>query len=275
MSTKLKLVNNAIGWSVSFGYIGLLETCFRLHVAEMPIPGPRGFFVLICICASLNMLSHTAVVIGVLNDTYAVNILLGVGFDVATTVLYLTMWREILALNTVLMSTTPLSFFLGIVCLLITALQWLTHVRALLLSYSAARLKSVVKVALNNVCGEPEPAYVHHLFAFTDTAYHMFHTMVAMRLLGWRQGLITFAALTIIVATGFVVSNGGKSPPKKKLPPNILKINKEGRLVCSCDVCKGENKAFSIDLLHGKLCAMWFQSFGQLCGMLDDLDKKS
>ena len=274
MSTKL--INNAIGWSVSFGSIGLLEACFRLHVAEMPIPaGPRGFLILIC--ASLNMLSHTAVVIGVLNDTYVVSILVGVTFDVATTVLYLTMWREILALNTVLMPTTASTFLLGIVCLLITAVQWFTHVRALLLAYSTARLKSVVRVAWNNVCGEPGPAYVHHLFAFTDTAYHMFHTMVAIRLVGcWPHGIITFAALTIIVTTtGFVVSDGGKSPPNNKLPPSILKINKEGRLVCSCDVCKGENKAFSIDLLHGKLCALWFQSFGQLCGMLDDLDKKS
>jgi hypothetical protein len=166
----------------------------------------------------------------------------------------------------------------GTVGFAVTLTQWLTHIRALLLSSSATRLQSVVKSAWNNLRGEPGRSYQDHLFAYTDLGYHVFHILTALRLVGWslRTGLLILATLTAVVIAIFLGgSNWSTSPPENQLPPGLLRIAKEGKPVCNCHVCAGGSNmnAFSIDVKLFQLCEFWFQSFGQLCNILDDLEQ--
>jgi hypothetical protein len=170
---------------------------------------------------------------------------------------------------------------LGTACFAVTLLQWLTHIRALLLSSSATRLQSVVKSAWNNLRGEPGQSYQDHIFAYTDLGYHVFHTLAALRIVGWslRTGLMILGTLTAVVIAIFLGgSNWSTSPPENLLPPGLLRISKEGKQVCSCHVCCAggagtKEKAFSIDMTRFQLCDLWFQSFGQMCTILDDLEQ--
>eukprot|EP00545_Synedropsis_sp_CCMP1620_P001405 CAMPEP_0119027696 /NCGR_PEP_ID=MMETSP1176-20130426/37585_1 /TAXON_ID=265551 /ORGANISM="Synedropsis recta cf, Strain CCMP1620" /LENGTH=288 /DNA_ID=CAMNT_0006983669 /DNA_START=199 /DNA_END=1062 /DNA_ORIENTATION=- len=279
--------NTAVGASFAIAYVCVLETVFQLAFAVEDLPTPKNsrfIGILVLLSACFNTLSHTAVVVGVLNDTYVVSILIGVGFDVLSTVLYLCMWWVLASSNAPTAGGEPTKtpapavlVLLEGLCLAITLLQWLTHIRALLLSSSAARLQSVVTSAWNNLRGEPGPSYQDHVFAYTDLAYHIFHTAVAVRLVfGWRSTDLVIrmlgVALTTIVVAIFLLGNRNlsTSPPNNQLPPGLLQISKEGKPVCSCDVCAiHDNKAFSIDFFRCELCQLWFQSFGQMCHILE------
>lgn len=279
--------NMAIGASFAAGYIYSLETVFQLVAADLSNSNLQlvGTYVLMAAC--LNVLSHTAVVVGALNDTYVFSILIGVGFDVFSTMLYLNMWREVLLTRSPgegrlweEESVSPVVLVvLGSVCCAVTLLQWLSHVRALLLSSSATRLKSVVRSAWNNLRGKPGLSYEDHLVAFTDLGYHIFHMSVAIRLVGWRTSLVLLGLLvTVAVAIFFGGGNFSTSLPENQLPPGLLRISKDGKPVCSCEVCLASgqsSKAFSIDLMRWQLCQLWFQSFGQVCNLLDDLELES
>ena len=47
----------------------------------------------------LNVVSHSAVVLGALNDTYVLSILVGVGFDVITRILQLIWWLSLIHIS--------------------------------------------------------------------------------------------------------------------------------------------------------------------------------
>lgn len=170
-----------------------------------------------CAASFLNVLSHAAVALGVLNDTYVLSILLGVGFDVFTRILQLVWWVWLTlpatkaattttktpqnAISTAI-TTTPL--FL-LVLSVFYVYHMIVHVRALCMNWSLERLQSVLEGALNNLRGIPGKRYLDHFFAYTDLGTHLLAFGLSAALLRREEGGLLLVAGSLLALAGISV----------------------------------------------------------------------
>ena len=187
-----------------------------------------------CAASFLNVLSHSAVALGVLNDTYVLSILVGVGFDVFTRILQLVWWvwmtrtlpetsstRLPLSVQTIrsfeestfvidspASRNTDSTQALLLVMVFFYVYHMIVHVRALCMNQSLSRLQSVLKSALNNLKGIPGEGYSDHLFAYTDLGTHLLVFGLSALLLEKEGALLGAVGLLVVLAwiSGAVLS---------------------------------------------------------------------
>ena len=183
----------------------------------------------------LNVVSHSAVVLGALNDTYVLSILVGVGFDVITRILQLIWWIQIttttiiisfqrqeedinnninININTNINTNTNTNanyYNTILLCSVLTITyiyHMIIHVRALRMNYSYERLSSVLTGALNNLRGIPGDKFQDHLFAYSDLGSHILPLCLSIILLHKQKALFTsFTVLALLIfMSSFAVS---------------------------------------------------------------------
>eukprot|EP00531_Pseudo-nitzschia_arenysensis_P003088 CAMPEP_0116129642 /NCGR_PEP_ID=MMETSP0329-20121206/8028_1 /TAXON_ID=697910 /ORGANISM="Pseudo-nitzschia arenysensis, Strain B593" /LENGTH=302 /DNA_ID=CAMNT_0003623913 /DNA_START=9 /DNA_END=920 /DNA_ORIENTATION=- len=231
-----------------------------------------------CAASFLNVTSHAAVALGVLNDTYVLSILVGVGFDVLTRVLQLVWWIKMTANltseSTEKESTTSLFLLLLVI---FYVYHMIIHVRALFLNKSLSRLKTVLMGALNNLRGIPGEAYLDHLFAYTDLGTHLFALWLSFLLLQ-AEGAIFLAVgcLGLLAGISYVIlSQIPFSESSDKELAFMIKVvgttEEATTITCSCRACKTRQErldsnspvSFTVGARDG-ICQLWLASFGQL-----------
>ena len=126
-------LEKVVGFSVLAGYLVGFATTGQ--IAFPSILDAR----LVVFLSFFNVISHMAVIWNLLNDAYVISILVGVGYDLACSALY--------------MQYTSTSSLLGMWLLG----DFLLHLRALFLYTSLDRMQSVVKAASNNLKSIPGP----------------------------------------------------------------------------------------------------------------------
>ena len=218
-----------------------------------------------------NVISHTAVVMNLLNDGLLISILLGVSFDVVSCVVYFWSIRNN-PLNISLMIWTSGTFSL--------------HLRALLLSTSLNRASAVVTSAVNNLRGIPGPWLSDHLFAYTDLGLHMSFFILAIReTIGKGStskaiGLaISFIAPLILLFRQFLAPLPNSHPKSNadgtyRQPPiaQLHVLHNKARPVCDCKVCR-QQTAFSVAPPY--LCELWYCNFEELLVKIEQAQKHS
>jgi len=267
----------------------------------------------VLLCASLNSVSHFKVVSGQLGDAYTVSILLGVGFDVLSTMVYASYWFEFGGLDSrrSINDLSPqLLLMKMVICggFVFATTLLMIHVRALFyMASSMTCLKSVVTSAWNNVKGDPGPWYLDHLFAYSDWGYHIFHVKyVAQHTQLVHDSFMSakvvngLLALTAGVASMFILychlervtreqeqhlGSSRQAPPPASTCTSLLRVaypntsqlfnkrNQCAKPICHCPACQG-TRAFCLDWQRGQLCTLWFQSFGQLCSIIHTLEQE-
>jgi hypothetical protein len=123
---------------------------------------------IVLVCAWLNVVSHMTVVMNCLNDGLVISILVGVGFDLASSVLYLCYTHHRPSWLYYLWSIWDLTI----------------HLRALLFFRSVDRMQAVVTSATNSLKGNPGPYYLDHFFAYTDAGKHILYLGMAIQSCG-------------------------------------------------------------------------------------------
>lgn len=225
----------------------------------------------------LNVLSHSGVVLGALNDTYVISILIGVGFDVMTRILQLIWWVDITrssffreVVSTEMIDERKICNTVGFLAVLTTIYTYhmIIHVRALRLNVSLERLNTVLIGALNNLRGIPGDKFHDHLFAYTDLGAHLLPLGLSVVLLKGRQELwAAFRALVFLITLSYVALS---RIPFNKLD-SIPRIGESlrGKITCSCSACnrrskrKGEESSFTFNI-HDGICILWLYSFEDL-----------
>ena len=263
-----------------------------------PLPSCRH---LVLVASFLNSASHTAVILNLLEDTMIISILIGVSFDVLSELLYLSFWVQLsqritLPTTFVLLYATYATYHLAV------------HVRALLMTRSFRRLESVVRSAYHNIIGYPgDSYYIDHVFAFSDTAFHLFHLgVVSVHVVGLGKSVqIIGAALMVVMLVALVVAGlmggqrtiaGGQSTENGDTPSLHLKqqdkpcnmLSRRGdQPICSCKTCvqvaESANgttpraTAFCIRVqgLSLLVCDLWKKSFREALSMIDDRNTKA
>mmetsp|Transcript_51 Transcript_51/g.66 ORF Transcript_51/g.66 Transcript_51/m.66 type:complete len:297 (+) Transcript_51:72-962(+) len=225
----------------------------------------------------LNVASHSGVVLGALNDTYVISILIGVGFDVMTRILQLIWWMDITwssffreALSTEMIDEMKLCSTVGFLAVLTTIYTYhmIIHVRALRLNASVERLNNVLIGALNNLRGIPGEHFNDHIFAYTDLGAHLLPLGLSVVLLKRRQELwAAFRALVFLITISYVALS---RIPFNKLD-SIPRIDESarGKVICSCSACERRTKRKSKDSsftfnIHDGICILWLYSFENL-----------
>mmetsp|Transcript_53041 Transcript_53041/g.158740 ORF Transcript_53041/g.158740 Transcript_53041/m.158740 type:complete len:339 (-) Transcript_53041:473-1489(-) len=274
---------------VAFNSSALAEG--RRLVQDESLPA-LTFLVTVVFGASIvNGVTHIAVVLNLLDDALVLSILVGVGFDVASQVLSSGMWTLLFLLEFVpswrgLLSSngnssqdfSAVDVALLVMLALSYSYQLTMHVRALFLSASFERLVTVVKSAQNNLVGDPGPAYRDHIFAFVDTAFHMFQVACT----GWMLGMAGMAgaargltrALMVVGSASCILTLRPSERKDVGAHEASIASGKGGRLVCRCCSCKDSYKgsvAFSVDIWQGQLCHLWFLTFRQLLGLVESM----
>ncbi len=236
-----------------------------------------------CAASFLNVTSHAAVAMGVLNDTYVLSILVGVGFDVLTRVLQLVWWIQIttnLPSNEIENdSMTSLFLFLLVVFYIY---HMIVHVRALFLNKSLSRLQTVLIGALNNLRGIPGEAYLDHIFAYTDLGTHIFALWLSVRFLQAESKMfLAVVCLGLLAGISYVVlSQIPFSDNTDKELASMIKVvvgtENGATILCSCRACKTKQErldsnsspvSFTVNPRDG-ICQLWLASFGQLTEVL-------
>lgn len=192
------------------------------------------FHASICAASFLNVLSHSAVALGALNDTYVLSILVGVGFDVFTRILQLVWWiwmtrtlpettstrlmlsvpkicsfeESTLVIDNPVPDNTNSTQALLLVMVFFYVYHMIVHVRALCMNQSLSRLQSVLKSALNNLKGIPGEGYSDHFFAYTDLGTHLLAFGLSALLLEKEGALMGAMGLLVVLAgiSGVVLS---------------------------------------------------------------------
>ena len=248
---------------------------------------PSIFAKVVLACSTLNVFSHSAVVLGWLNETVVLSILIGVTFDVSSIFFYVGMWGYISGrifsndYKVVQQKLWASSIFVTIY-FLSTTYHLIIHVRAMRMSHSFHRMKSVVQSALNNIKGEPGNAYIDHLFAYTDLGAHLSQLLASFIFLGpsraFATELITLILLALIYAIHVHVSNITKRSNiwfdeiSIKDRKNTITY-RNGEIVCLCNTCQ-RNKNFAalnISFRDKSLCNLWFCTFSELLSKLSSV----
>mmetsp|Transcript_19229 Transcript_19229/g.29713 ORF Transcript_19229/g.29713 Transcript_19229/m.29713 type:complete len:322 (-) Transcript_19229:191-1156(-) len=140
---------------------------------------------LICLASALNVVSHLAVAMGALDDTYVLSIILGVGFDVMTRILQLIWWMSLTSSAEAVkdISTIRLQATLSVMYVY----HMIIHARAISAFTCQPCLRSdiqtVIAGALNNIRGIPGEQWGDHLFAYTDLGSHFLAFGLSLALL--------------------------------------------------------------------------------------------
>ena len=256
-----------------------------------PLPSCRH---LVLIASFLNSASHTAVILNLLEDTMIISILIGVSFDVLSELLYLSFWARLSQMPSIHL---PKPFvLLYAIC---ATYHLAVHVRALLMTRSFRRLESVVRSAYHNIIGYPgDSCYVDHFFAFSDTAFHLFHLgVVSVHLVGLGKSVqIIGAALMVVMFLGFAsvgviggnwpsdsgCSNSNGGIPSEQLSTRNTLSRRGDRPICSCKTCgqfagsasgtTPRATAFCIRVrgLSLSVCDLWQKTFREALSMIDD-----
>mmetsp|Transcript_24380 Transcript_24380/g.36349 ORF Transcript_24380/g.36349 Transcript_24380/m.36349 type:complete len:300 (-) Transcript_24380:678-1577(-) len=233
----------------------------------------------------LNVLSHSAVVLGFLNDNYVISILLGVGFDVMTRILQLVWWVHI----TTIMITKEeeeghteeredeFLYRKTAGYILVLAIFYIhhmvIHLQALLVfpSSSAAEILSVLTSATNNIRGVPGEWYGDHIFAYSDLGWHLLLLILSYVLVQGQNALPTaFQILAMLmVVSYFALSKVPQNRVPEEVRENIIQIDENGKIACKCTTCKRKNIkcSFTFNINDG-VCLLWLHSFEQLLNVL-------
>ena len=238
-------------------------------------------FYIVSLCATLNVLSHAAVVLLVLDDALVLSILIGVGFDVFSQVAYIAMWM-VLSINitqckdvndycAIRLYEVSFTFIL----LASSGYHLHEHVVALQLYKTHQRLKTVVRSALNNLIGQPGYYGIDHFFAYTDLGSHFFHLLVSSLFLGTYRAVKLVLVILFFVIIGNFLHINRSSPSGMRLSPNndkiTLQVNAKGKPICACSTCR-KNGSFIISVKDRSLCKLWFYSFRDLLKILDKIE---
>lgn len=227
----------------------------------------------------LNVISHSAVVLGALTDTYVLSILVGVGFDVMTRILHLIWWIHLTrisfqdrSMNNRLKEDSNTVGFI-IILTIIYIYHMIIHVRALRLNHSRERLKLVLVGALNNLRGVSGEVFQDHIFAYSDLGGHILPLGLSTILLKRQYALLTsFQALTVMILFSFSALS---RIPLKDIDDGkpLLSINNVGNITCSCNACtrrtarKSRESSFTFNTNDG-ICHLWLCSFEKLSTFL-------
>ena len=234
----------------------------------------------------LNSISHGAVVLGALHDTYVMSILVGVGFDVVTRILYLVWWVQlsVIAFNEQheimdqdnATKEYALTIFLLVVLSIVYVYQIVIHIQALQMNQSYDRLIKVLRSALNNLRGVVGQGYGDHLFAYSDLGGHLAPFYLSFYLLNQQQALLSglWIFVLLVVASGLVLSRVPLNINNAKYKSNqsFVRIN-GGNIECSCQACKkrvqstGRYASFTFTRRDG-VCCLWLYSFEELSNIL-------
>ena len=233
---------------------------------------------LIAASSLLNVASHSGVVLGALNDTYAISILIGVGFDVLKGLLQLVWWMDLTwnsfvrgaLLSTGIMDKRKLWNTVGFLVVLtaIYIYHMIIHVRALRLNSSLERLNKVLTGALNNLRGIPGDKFQDHVFAYTDLGGHLLPLGLSVVLLRRQHELhAAFQALAFLMALSYVTLS--RIPFNKHDTNPCIGEGVEGKITCSCSACERRTKRMSKDSsftfnLYDGICLLWLYSFEDL-----------
>lgn len=230
----------------------------------------------------LNVASHSAVVLGALNDTYVLSILLGVGFDVMTRILQLIWWIHITTCTRIsFQDLSDMDRLIGnyhtVAFLMILAIIYVyhmtIHVRALRISYSYERLRKVLTGALNNLRGIPGEGFHDHLFAYSDLGGHLLPLGLSALLLHRQHALFAaFQVLAMLMLLSHLALSRIPLNEVKDSEP-LIRINEQGTITCSCDPCrrrtkrKSKESSFTFNVDDG-ICHLWLSSFEKLSTFL-------
>lgn len=227
----------------------------------------------------LNVMSHSAVVLGAFNDTYVLSIIVGVGFDVFTRILQLIWWIHITMISFESRSekrglmddvfTTSYLFILAI----IYVYHMIIHLRALRMNSSYQRLKKVLSGALNNLRGIPGERFHDHFFAYSDLGAHLCPLGLSTILLKRQESLHT---CFLMIALQLILSSLALSKVpinKLKIGGEIVQLKEDGKIVCNCNTClrrtkrRSRTSSFTFNMNDG-ICALWLYSFENLSDVL-------
>jgi len=236
----------------------------------------------------LNAISHAAVVLGALHDTYVLSILVGVGFDVFTQSLRLIWWlqltliafqeHEIMRDDTaatwnILRECVPTGVFL-MVLLKVYVYHMKIHVGALRISqHSHMRVMEILHASLNNLRGIPGEKYKDHVFAYTDLGGHLAPLILSINLLD-RQGELKYGIWTLlylVLASGMTLSIVPFNQYSENTP--IINVTKQ-KIECRCRACTVKSKvmgnccSFTCSIRDG-VCHLWLYSFEELAIKLE------
>jgi NADH:ubiquinone oxidoreductase subunit 3 (subunit A) len=236
-----------------------------LH-GESSISFPSSIYAwLVFGCSLLNVVSHTAVLANLLNDGLVLSILVGVIFDVASSLLYLWCCRH-----------NQLSYVL----LLWSTGNLVMHVRALFLYTSWDNMKSVVTSATNNLRGEPGPFGLDHVFAYSDTGNHLAFFLLAVRETIGNDSLPRTVAMSALILGPAILlirnilqphhneeeeEDGNESAHRKTPSARLTAPPKRHMPVCDCKACRCQT-SFSI---APHFCELWFCTFQELLGKIE------
>lgn len=229
----------------------------------------------------LNVTSHALVVLGALNDTYVLSILVGVGFDVLTRIVQFLWWIHLsfqLSTSLVVFDRKELLWCLGFntMLVLIYIYHMLIHIRALRIhSAKQMALQLVLTSALNNLRGIPGDYFQDHIFAYTDLGSHLLPMMMCTVLLSKQHSLhVAVGMLGILMIVSWI---GLSYIPFHKLYPNLTPqtvFNNDGYIVCQCDACifrynrTNQLGSFAFHYKDG-ICCLWLYSFDTLSTALN------
>jgi multisubunit Na+/H+ antiporter MnhF subunit len=225
----------------------------------------------------LNVASHSAVVLGALNDTYVLSILVGVGFDVITRILQLIWWIQITTTTIIIsfrrqqeedinnntnnnINTNANYYNIILLCSVLTIIyiyHMIIHVRVLRMNYSYERLSSVLTGALNNLRGIPGDKFQDHLFAYSDLGSHLLPFFLSIILLQKQKALFTsfiVLALLILISSFALsriplnnnnnneVNNDSCDEDDEKSMNKFINVSNDGSITCSCSACRKRSK---------------------------------
>lgn len=221
--------------------------------------------------AALNASSHSAVVLGALNDTYVISILLGVGFDVLTQILRLIWWIHLSMIS--INSSNGINYTsTGFICLLtvVSIFQMHVHLLALRMNSSRERLEKVLTGALNNLRGIPGPGYKDHIFAYMDLGEHL-SSLILSGLLLYRQEslVVAFEMLLLMILLAYAALSRIPLNQDAERSLSLIQILDDGSIVCACDACTIASKrrykksSFVFGFKEG-VCELWLYSFETL-----------
>ena len=146
---------------------------FLLPTRKYLLVQQHSYSSLLILCSLINVISHTAVIMGLLekNHISIFAILLGVAFDLLSQLFYIMgLWIHIL--------TNKDDFFFHYTILLLPicliGYHLYIHTRALCMTHNWKRLDLVVTSAWNNIHGNPGIYASDHFFAYSDLATHTY-----------------------------------------------------------------------------------------------------
>ena len=236
-----------------------------------------------CAASVLNVASHAAVALGMLNDTYVLSILVGVGFDILTRILQMVWW----ACLTLELEPEPAELdsdwtaILLFVLLSVYAYHLTVHIQALYMNSSLERMQSVLKSSINNLRGIPGKAYADHLFAYSDLGTHIFCWCFSARILQQEGNLwMALGCLGFLLGISYLVfAQIPFSTLTNASTIATLITIRNNTVDCSCDACiskkkrRGDNAVSLTVHPRDGICQLWLGSFQQLSDTLASASK--